>query len=67
MMLKGEPTFPARRTYVMKFRSDATPDVFCGRLENFVTCKHREFTSARELLELIACDFESCSEESDAS
>jgi hypothetical protein len=63
MMLSADPKFPARRTYVMKFRSDATLDVLCGRLENLVTCKQSEFASARELYELIARDFESRGDE----
>ena len=39
VMLSGDPKFPARRTYIVKFRSDATPDSLCGRVENLVTCK----------------------------
>jgi hypothetical protein len=42
----------------MKFRSDATLDALCGRLENLVTCKQSEFASARELVSLIARDIE---------
>lgn len=63
MMLSGDPKFPARRTYVVKFRSDATLDVLCGRVENLVTCKQIEFASARELCKLISRDFESCADE----
>ena len=58
-MLSGDPKYPARRTYVVKFRSDATPETLSGRVENLVTCKHHEFTSARALCELIARDIES--------
>jgi len=62
-MLKADSKYPSRRTYVLKLRSDATPDAFCGRLENLVTCKHHDFTSARELLELMTRDLESSSPE----
>ena len=47
----------------VKVRNDATPDALCGRLENLVTCKQSDFTSARELFELIARDIESCGAE----
>jgi hypothetical protein len=60
MPLRADPTFPSRRTYVVKVRSDATPDALCGRLENLVTCKQSDFTSLRELFELIARDIDSC-------
>jgi hypothetical protein len=56
MTLKVDPKYPNRRTYVVKLRSDATPDALFGRLENLVTCKHVDFTSARELFELMARD-----------
>lgn len=59
MTLKPGPKYPSRRTYVVKVLSDATPDALCGRLENLVTCKQSNFTSARELSELIARDIES--------
>jgi len=58
-MLRAHPKYPSRRTYVVKFRSDATPTALCGRLENLVTCDQSDFTSARELFDLIACDIES--------
>ena len=64
MALKSESTYPSRRTYVLKLRSDATPDELCGRLENLVTSEHLDFTSADELCELIARDLESCATES---
>ena len=57
-MLKADTQYPSRRTYVLKLRSDAMPYPFYGRLENLVTCKLNDFTSARELLELIARDME---------
>ena len=60
MALRADPTFPSRRTYVVKLRSDATPDAILGRLENLVTCKQNDFTSARELFDLIVRDLESC-------
>ena len=63
MMLSGDPKFPARRTYVVKFRNEATHDAMCGRLENLVTCAQSEFASAGELLEVIARDFESSAAE----
>jgi hypothetical protein len=63
MTLKAETKYPSRRTYVVKVDSDATPDALCGRLENLVTCKQSDFTSARELFEVIARDIESCGAE----
>ena len=59
MPLRVDPTYPSRRTYVVKVRSDAAPDVLCGRLENLVTCQQSHFTSSRELFDLIARDMES--------
>ena len=56
MTLRADPKYPSRRTYVVKVRSDATLEAFCGRLENLVTCQQNDFTSARELLDLIARD-----------
>jgi hypothetical protein len=56
MTLRADPKYPTRRTYVLKLHSDATPDVLLGRLENLVTCRQSDFTSARELLEFIAGD-----------
>ncbi|MET0659072.1 MAG: hypothetical protein ABW110_13055 [Steroidobacteraceae bacterium] len=56
MTLKADPKFTSRRTYVVKLQSDATADALCGRLENLLTCKHFDFTSARELCELMARD-----------
>ena len=63
MILRADPKYPSRRTYVVKLRSDATPDELCGRLENLVTCEQLDFASARELFELIARDIESCGAE----
>jgi len=56
MTLRADPKYPTRRTYVVKVRSDATLETFCGRLENLVTCQQNDFTSARELFDLIARD-----------
>lgn len=63
MTLRPDPKYPSRRTYVVKVLSDATSDALCGRLENLVTGKQSDFTSARGLFELIARDIESCSGE----
>jgi len=60
MPLRVDPTYPSRRTYVVKLSSDAAPDALCGRLENLVTCQQSHFASSRELFDLIARDIESC-------
>ena len=59
MTFRADPKYPSRRAYVVKLRNDATPDALCGRLENLVTSKQSDFTSARELFDLFACDIES--------
>ncbi len=56
MILNADSKYPTRRAYVVKVRSDATPDALAGRLENLVTGRRCEFTSARELLRLIIGD-----------
>ncbi len=56
MILNADSKYPTRRAYVVKVRNDATPDALAGRLENLVTGRRCEFTSARELLRLIAGD-----------
>jgi hypothetical protein len=56
MTLKSESTFPSRRTYVLKLRSDASAGALAGRLENLVTGGQRAFSSGHELLESIASD-----------
>ena len=56
MILRTDAKYPMRRAYVLKLRNDATPDALVGRLENLVSGVHCEFTSVRELLELIAGD-----------
>lgn len=59
MILRADSKYPNRRAYVLKLRSDATPDELCGRLENLVTTEHFDFDSADELYELLARDLES--------
>jgi len=56
MIFSTDSKYPSRRAYVIKLRSDATPDALAGRLENLVTGRRGEFTSAHELLRLIAGD-----------
>jgi hypothetical protein len=56
MVLNADSKFPSRRAYVVKVRSDATPEFLSGRLENLVTGRRSEFTSASELLRLIVGD-----------
>ena len=56
MTLKSESTYPSRRTYVLKLRSDANAGALAGRLENLVTGGQREFASGHELLASIASD-----------
>lgn len=58
MALKPESTYPSRRTYVLKLRSDAKPDALAGRLENLVTGRQQEFACAGELLERIASELD---------
>jgi hypothetical protein len=58
MALKSESTYPSRRTYVLKLRSDAGPKDLAGRLENVVTGGQREFASGEELLESIVRDLQ---------
>ena len=56
MALNSETRYPARRTYVVKVRSDATPGALAGRLENVVTGRQRDFASDSELVESLASD-----------
>ena len=58
MALKPESTYPNRRAYVLKMRSDAGAAGLSGRLENLVTGRQREFVSGSELLDAIASDLE---------
>ncbi len=52
----SETKYPTRRAYVVKVRSDATPDALIGRLENLVTGRRGEFMTAHELLRMIIGD-----------
>ena len=56
MPLNSNSKYPNRRAYVVKLRSDATPDDLRGRLENLLTCEQHEFDSAAELVERIETD-----------
>jgi hypothetical protein len=56
MSLQQNPTYPSRRTYVLKLRRHARADLVSGRLENLVTGRQWEFASAAELLQSIAGD-----------
>lgn len=66
MTLKSESTYPSRRTYVLKLRSDAGPNALAGRLENLVTGGQREFVSGQALLESIANDLQTSTSERSA-
>ena len=54
MTLSNESKYPSRRTFVIKLRSDATPNALTGRLENIVSGQQLAFESAQELLESLA-------------
>ena len=54
MVLNPESKYPNRRAFVLKLRADATPGAVMGRLENLVTGRQREFSSAEELLASLA-------------
>ena len=58
MPLSAESKYPSRRAFVVKMRSDATPQALAGQVENLVTGASREFASGRELLESIASDLD---------
>lgn len=66
MVLNPESKYPNRRAYVLKLRSDATQGALVGRLENLVSGRQREFSSAEELLESIVSDLASTAGESAA-
>ena len=66
MTLKSESTYPSRRAYVVKLRSDAGPNALAGRLENLVTGGQREFVSGQALLESIASDLQTSAAERSA-
>lgn len=59
MVLNPESKYPNRRAYVLKLRADASPGSLAGRLENLVTGRQHEFSSAEELLASIASDLAS--------
>jgi hypothetical protein len=67
MVLNPESKYPNRRAYVLKLRADATPGTLAGRIENLVTGRQIEFTSARELAESIARDLEAAAGERSAN
>lgn len=58
MTLNPESKYPNRRAYVLKVRSDASPDALAGRIENLVTGQQRDFASGDELLQSLARDLE---------
>lgn len=66
MTLKSESTYPSRRTYVLKLRSDAGPGDLTGRLENLVTGGQREFASGEELLASIAGDLDAATHDEES-
>jgi hypothetical protein len=59
MVLNPESKYPNRRAYVVKLRGDATSAALAGRIENLVTGRQHEFSSAEELLASIASDLAS--------
>lgn len=59
MTLRSDSKYPIYRAYVVKLSSDATPDSLCGRLENLVSGKHKDFVSAGELFQLMTADLHS--------
>ena len=59
MVMNSDSKYPNRRAYVVKLRSDATPDTLRGRVENLLLCEQHEFASALELIELIRADLAS--------
>ena len=63
MPLKRESKYPSRRAFVVKVSSEAKPDALAGRVENIVTGQSREFASGGELLDSIAGDLETSSEQ----
>lgn len=62
MSLNHETKYPNRRAYVLKVSSDAKAGALCGRIENLVSGRQREFASAEELLATIASDLEASAE-----
>lgn len=66
MILRTDSKYPMNRAYVIKLNRDATSDFFCGRLEHLVSGKHRDFTSAQELFQLMAVDLDAEAEADEA-
>ena len=58
MILETQPNYPTGRSYVLKLHRDAGPNRIVGRLENLATGRHVAFTSAEELLAILARDAE---------
>jgi len=56
MSLNAESKYPTRRAYVVKVRGDAKPSALAGRVENLVTGRQQEFSSAWELIQSIVTD-----------
>ena len=56
MSLNPESKYPSRRAYVVKMRSDASPDELAGRVENLVTGASRDFATGEELLDSLVRD-----------
>ena len=63
MVLNPESKYPNRRAYVVKLRRDATPGALAGRLENLVTGRGHEFSSADDLLASLDADLASAARE----
>jgi hypothetical protein len=58
MVLSSDAKYPSRRAYVLKLRSDAHPGALAGRIENVLTGRQHEFSSAAELLDSLAGDLQ---------
>ena len=63
MPLSSDSTYPSRRAYVLKLRSDATPGTLSGRLENVITGSQREFSSGDELIDSLTGDLQANAED----
>jgi hypothetical protein len=64
MTLRSDSKFPVHRAYVVKLSSDASPGALRGRLENLVSGKASDFTSASELFRLMTVDLGSAGRQS---
>jgi hypothetical protein len=67
MTLDARSKYPTERTYVVKVRRDAEPDVLAGLLENIVTGRQREFANESELLYSLKHDIDANSPEPPAN